>query len=231
MTEIGRIFGVFYEPGKVFADLAQKPRWIVPVLIMILVGCGFVYVINTHVGWDQIVRQSIARNPRTADMPADQKEVAIQRGAKFASVIGWVGAIVGPPFFILVIAGVLTGLFNALLGTDLRFSQMFSITAYAMLVRSLFSILFTLIIYLKPPEDVDIQTSPFSAAILLSRQDSPKWLYALASSMDLFAIWVVILLAVGFSTAARKLSFSKALIGVVIPWLFVVAVSVGLQSL
>lgn len=230
MTEIGRIFGVFYEPGKVFADVAQKPRWIVPVLIMILVGCGFVYVISTHVGWDQIVRQSLERSPRTADLPADQKELAIQRGAKFGSVIGWVGAIVGPPFFILAISGVLTGLFNALLGTDLKFSQMFSITAYAMMVRALFSILFALVIYLKPPEEVDIQTSPFSAAILLSRQDSPKWLFALASSMDLFAIWVVILLAVGFSTAARKLSFTKALIGVAIPWLFIVAISVAAQS-
>lgn len=230
MTEIGRIFGVFYEPGKVFADLAQKPRWIVPVMIMILVGIGFVYVVSTHVGWDQVVRQSLAKNPRAADMPAEQKAVAIEKGSKAASIIGWVAAVLGPPFFILVISGVLTGLFNALLGTDLKFSQMFSITAYAMLVRSLFSILFTVVIYLKPSEDVDIQTSPFSAAILLSRQDTPKWLYALASSMDLFAIWVVVLLAIGFSTAARKLSFSKALAGVVIPWLFIVAISVAAQS-
>lgn len=230
MTEIGRVSGVFFEPGKVFADLAQKPRWIVPVVIMILLGLASVYVISTHVGWDTVVRIQLNSSSRTADLTADQKEQAIERGAKIGSVIGWVAAVLGPPLFILIVAGVLTGLFNALIGTDLTFSQMFSITAYAFMVRALFSILLTLIIYLKPAEDFNIQTSPFSLAILLNKQETPKWLFALAGSLDLFAIWLVVLLALGFSVAARKLSFGKALIGVAIPWLVIVAATVVLQS-
>ncbi|HVO99667.1 MAG TPA: YIP1 family protein [Bryobacteraceae bacterium] len=230
MSEIGRLAGVFFEPGKVFADLAAKPRWLVPILISILLGLCFVYALNSRVGWDQTIRQAMTNNPRTADLTPAQKEQAIQRGAQVAAIVAWIGAILGPPVFVLVIAGVLTGLFNALLGTDLRFGQMFSITAYAMLVRGLYTVLIVLILYLKPPEDFDIRFNPFSIGGYLNRTDTPKWLMSLATSFDLFSIWSIVLLAIGFSVASKKLSFGKCLTAIAIPWLVVVVALMGLQS-
>lgn len=228
MNEPARLFGVFYEPGKVFADVAERPRWLAPVVIGILFALAFSYTISSHIGWEATVRQSMANNSRVADLPADQREQIVQRGAKAASVVGWVGAVVFPPLFTLIVAGVLTGIFNGLLGTELKFMQMFAITAYAFLVRGLYSALLILIAYLKPPEDFNIQISPFSPAAYMSRQDNPKWLMSLAGSLDLFTLWTIVLLAIGFSVAAKKLSFSKALITIAIPWLILVA---GLMSL
>ena len=231
MTEPGRIFGVFYEPGKVFADLAEKPRWIVPLILGMLTGLIFVNAINTRIGWDQIVRKQIMSNARTADMPAADREVAIQRGAKVGSIIGWVGAVVGGPFFCLIVAGVLTGLFNALLGTDLRFAQAFSITAYGFVIRQLYSLLLILVMYLKPPEEFDLRVSPFSPAAYMNAQDNPKWLMATMGTLDLFTFWVLIVLAIGFSVAARKISFTKSLITIGIPWLLVAIAGIITQSL
>lgn len=230
MTEAGRLSGVFFEPGKVFADVAERPKWIAPIVISILIGLVFVYCISTHIGWDQTIRQTFANNPRTADLPADQRERMIATGSKVASVIGWVGAILGPPLSILIIAGVLTGLFNALLGTELKFAQTFAITAYALLVRAIFSLLLILLMYLKPPEEFNLQVSPFSPAAYMNRQDTPKWLMSLAGSLDLFTIWAIVLLAIGFSVAAKKLSFSKALTAIVIPWLLIVVAQMTYAS-
>jgi hypothetical protein len=230
MSEPGRLAGVFFEPGTVFADLAERPRFVWPIVIMMLLGLAFSYAISNRVGWDQTIRQTLTNNPRTADLTPAQKEQAIARGAQVAGVIGWVGAIVGPPIFILIVAGILTGLFNALLGTDLKFAQMFSITAYAMLIRGLYSILIIVIMYLKPPEDFDLRFNPFSIGGYLDRSETPKWLMSLLTSLDLFSIWVVVLLAIGFSVAAKKLSFTKALTAVAIPWLLVVMASMVLQS-
>jgi hypothetical protein len=165
-----------------------------------------------------------------ADLPADQREKAIATGAKIGSIAGWIGAAVGVPFSVLIVAGVLTGLFNGLLGTELKFVQMFAITAYAFLVRVLFNLLLILLLYLKPPEDFNPQLSPFSAAAYMNRLENPKWLMALAGSLDLFTIWTIVLLAIGFSTAAKKLSFSKALITIAIPWLVLVTALMVLQS-
>jgi len=230
MTELGRLFGVFFEPGKVFADLAARPRWIAPILISMLIGLALVYAISTHIGWEPTIRQTIANNPQTADLTADQREKAIATGAKFASIFGWVGAILGAPVSVLLIAAVLTGLFNGLLGTELKFAQTFAITAYAMLVRALLAALLILLVYLKPPEDFHIETSPFSPAAYMNRLDTPKWLMSLAGSLDLFTIWAIILLAIGFSVAAKKLSFTKSLTAIATPWLIWVVGIMALQS-
>ena len=230
MTEPGRLFGVFYEPGKVFADVAERPRWLVPLIVGILLAVSLTYAISTHIGWDQTIRQAFANNSRVADLPADQREQLIARSTKFASIVGWVGAVIFPPLFVLIVAGILTGIFNGLLGTELKFVQMFAITAYAFLVRGLYNLLLILLLYLKPPEDFNIQVSPFSPAAYMNRQENPKWLMSLAGSLDLFTIWTIVLLAIGFSVAAKKLSFSKALITIVIPWLVLVVAQMVLQS-
>ena len=232
MNVLSRLAGVFFEPGKVFADIAERPgfAWVAPMVVATLLGLCFSYAVSTHVGWDQIVRKTIANNPRTADLTPEQREQAIERGAKFAGGIAWVGAVVGPAFFTMIIAGILTGLFNALLGSELKFSTMFSITAYAFLIRGLYSILLILIMYLKPPEEFDIQLSPFSIAGYLNRQETPKWLFSLAGSIDLFTLWTIVVLAIGFSVASKKLSFTKSLTGIAIPWLVWVVALMGLQS-
>jgi hypothetical protein len=230
MNEFARLSGVFFEPGKVFADVAQRPRWIAPILISMLIGAGLIYAISTHIGWDQTVRQTIMNNPRTADLPADQREKAIATGTKVASILGWVGALLGAPLSVLIIAGVLTGLFNGLLGTELKFAQTFAITAYALLVRAVLAALLILLVYLKPPEDFNIQVSPFSPAAYMNRLDNPKWLMSLAGSLDLFTIWSIVLLAIGFSVAAKKLSFTKSLTAIGIPWLIWVVGLMVLQS-
>jgi hypothetical protein len=230
MTEIGRLSGVFFEPGKVFADVSQRPKWIAPILVSILVGLTLAYAISTHIGWESTIRQTFANNPRTADLPADQREKMIATGAKFASSLGWVAALLGTPLSVLIVAGVLTGLFNGLLGTELKFAQTFAVTAYALLVRALWNALMILLVYLKPPEDFNIQVSPFSPAAYMNRLETPKWLMSLAGSLDLFTIWSIILLAIGFSVAAKKLSFAKSLTAIAIPWLIWVVGLMALQS-
>ncbi len=196
-----------------------------------MLALSFTYAISSHIGWDQTIRQTFANNPRMADLPADQREQVSrpQRQIRFHRRMGWSRSR-RRRFFTLVIAGILTGIFNGLLGTELKFMQMFAISAYAFLVRGLYSLLLILLLYLKPPEDFNIQVSPFSPAAYMNRTENPKWLMSLAGSLDLFTIWTIVLLAIGFSVAAKKLSFSKALTGIAIPWLIWVIALMSLQS-
>jgi hypothetical protein len=46
-----------------------------------------------------------------------------------------------------------------------------------------------------------------------------KFQFALASSLDLFSLWKIILIAIGLKAAAgKKLSFGGALFAVLLPW-------------
>jgi hypothetical protein len=48
---------------------------------------------------------------------------------------------------------------------------------------------------------------------------TPKFLYTVATALDLFTIWTILLTAVGIKAAAgKRLSFGGALFAVVLPW-------------
>ena len=62
--------------------------------------------------------------------------------------------------------------------------------------------------------------------------DATKWLTALLSSIDIFAIWNMILLAIGFSaTNPKKLKFGSAFVTVLVVWICYTAVKVGLIAM
>jgi hypothetical protein len=62
--------------------------------------------------------------------------------------------------------------------------------------------------------------------LLLEKSSAAKPLWALLSSIDLFSLWMVFLLAVGFGVASKKTTGS-AIWGVGIPWILIVLAKVG----
>ena len=88
-----------------------------------------------------------------------------------------------------------------------------------------------MILFLKDPATVDLQNVVASNPGALLSDDAAKWLVTLLSSIDVFAIWTMILLAIGFSaTDSKKLSFGKSLVLVIIPWILFTVVKVGLVA-
>ena len=232
LGEVGRITGVFLDPKKAFADIAARPSWIVPVVLLILAYLAFMYCFTTHVGWEHSMRQAMESNSRMQQMDPQQRENAIQMQLKFAPI----GAYVVGPIVIVVIALATAGvllLVCKMMGASLGFKQMFGISAYAMLPGLISSILAIIVIFIKNPEDFNLQ-NPLAfnlGAFLEPPPNSSKALYSLATSIDLFSFWTILLLALGISVAAKKFPFSKALVAVVVPWVLVVLIKAGWASL
>src|ERR1019366_8006425 len=105
-------------------------------------------------------------------------------------------------------------------GGSLNFKQMFAISAYAMLPGFISSILAIVVMFIKNPDEFNLQ-NPLAfnlGAFMEPPPNSGKFLYSLATSFDLFSFWTILLLATGISVAARKFSFAKAIVAVVLPW-------------
>jgi len=85
------------------------------------------------------------------------------------------------------------------------------------------------VLFLIPPDDYDIQNPiAFNIGAYLDPQSTPKAIYSLACSMDLFAFWRITLLAIGISAASsRTVSFGKGLAAVALPWCLMVVVKMG----
>jgi hypothetical protein len=84
---------------------------------------------------------------------------------------------------------------------------------------------------LKDPDQFDLQNpSPTNIAAFLDVTSTPKWEYSLATSIDVFTFWVLVLLATGLSVASRKISWATSLTWVVGSWGLWVALKVGLAA-
>ena len=101
-----------------------------------------------------------------------------------------------------------------------------------MLPRVISGILAIVVMFIKNPDDFNLQ-NPLAfnlGAFMEPPPNSGKFIYSLATSIDLFTIWSILLLAVGISVAARKVPFSKALILVVTPWIILVLLGAALAG-
>ena len=225
LSEIARLSGVFLSPRKAFADIARRPRWLIPVLLLGIVSAVFITAYSQRVGWERIVRQQIEQSARSDSMSAQQREQAIAVGTAIAKSAGY-GQVVIAVIAIVIIAAVLLFMTNTLMGAEIRFASMMGIVSYAFLPNLLVSALSMLVMYLKPPDDFDLRNPLMFNAGAFVASDAAQWLKALAASFDLFSFWIIALIATGISTAAPKISFGKALTAVVFPW----ALFVGIRA-
>src|ERR1035441_6477776 len=89
LGEASRLTGVFFEPAKTFADVAERPRFWVPLILAILVGITYTVAISQRVGFDRVIDQQT--QARLAEMSGDQLAQAqkgIEMQKRFAPV-GW----------------------------------------------------------------------------------------------------------------------------------------------
>jgi hypothetical protein len=220
MSEFSRITGVFFEPKKTFADIAERPRWLVPLVLLILAGLAFTFMIGQRIGWERIIRQQMDTNPRTQQMTPEQREQGVAIGVKFATVAGYAGPIVFTPIMYLIIAGVVTGIVAGIMSAGVKFRQVFAIVCYAGLPAIIYSILGIVLMFIKNPDDFNMKNPlAFNPGAFMDPTTTSKFVYSLSTSLDLFSIWTILLIAVGLKAAAgKRLSFTGALFAVALPW-------------
>ena len=230
MGEFSRVVGVFFEPKKTFEDIARRPTWVVPMLLMILFGLGYSVSVSQKIGARQLAQHQIEMSPRYDQMSPEQRQQGIELGAKITGVVLYVGPIVFLPIMTLIIAGVLLGIVAGIMSAPVKFKQAFAAASWAGLPRLVFSLLAIVVVFMKNPADFNIQNPlAFNPGAFMQTQKGVA--YAIASSLDLFTFWIILLLAVGFKAAAgKKLSFGGALFSVLLPWIVVVLIGAGIAA-
>jgi Yip1 domain len=234
MDGFSRIVGVFFEPSKTFADIAQRPAWIVPMILTILVALAFSVAVSQRIGWDRVIRHQFETNSRLQQLPQDQKDQAIAMQVKIASVSGYAAPLVFVPLADVIMAAVLLGIAGGIMSGGMRFKQVFAVVCYGGLPAVISGILKVVVIFLKNPEDIAIENALpfFNLGAFMDPNTPSKALYAFATSMDLFTIWSILLMATGLKAAAgKRLSFAGALGSVVVPWLLFVLATSALAKL
>lgn len=220
MSEASRLSGVFFEPSKAFADIAARPSFWVPLILSLVFAVAYITLFSQHVGWERMIRHQTEMSSSAAQLTPEQRETRIQMGAKFAPVFGYVAIVVGVPAVLAIWAAVLLGIVKGIMSAPLRFKQIFAILCYAGLPGVIFTILAIAVMFLKSPDDFNMQNPlVFNPGAFLDQATTSKFVYSIASSLDLFRLWTMVLIGLGLKAAAgRNISTGGAMAAVFIPW-------------
>jgi len=207
LSQGARIVNTFIAPSKTFTDLRRNASWWAPFLLMAVVSTIFVYTAGQKIGFRKIMENQMQAQPKAQErleqLPADQREQRMEGGAKFTEIIAYV-----LPVFIvivwLILAVVLFATFKIAAGADVSFKVSLAIVVYAALPIVLKSVLALISVAAgMSPDSFSLQNPVATNPGYFMNPAGDVFLYHVATDIDIFAIWTLVLTAIGFTCVSR----------------------------
>lgn len=224
---VARILGVFFSPKPTFADIAARPTWLVPVALMTLLGLATAFFMNQKVDWRDVAAKKIEESPRAANLSAEQKEQQVAMSAKVSPVVAYCFGAILPLLSVVVVALILWQAYNIIGGADASFTTSLGIVSHAFAVTLVSGLLFIVILLLKAPGTIDLDNPVATNVGAFLPESLPKPLLSLGKSLDIFSLWVLALMAIGFAAVNPKRLKGKALGIAFAVWAIWVVVKMG----
>ncbi|MEA2344622.1 MAG: hypothetical protein QOF63_2791 [Thermoanaerobaculia bacterium] len=225
-----RIIGVLFSPDATFASIARRPDWVVPLVLILLVSLAAGFIMAPHVDFGAAARESMEQNK---NVKPEDVEKAVRISASIGKVFSYISPVLSL-IGLLVIAGVVLLAFR-IFGGEGDFKQAFSVTCYASMPTIIKSVVTLVIIVAKGgiiPAQALATLVRSNLGFLVDYKTNPV-AFALLSSFDIFSVWFLALLIIGFSYVAR-VSKVKAAVTIISLWILVLLLKLigpALQSL
>jgi len=222
------LIDVYFSPREAFTRIVRNPRFLVPLVAYVILVLGFTGVWMQKMDPAEFMKAQIEESGQADRIPAEQREAIIEQQAKWMPIFAWVMGPVGIAVSLLVIAGALLFIYRFFYAAEVSFRQSFAIVTWVFFAVGLVTTPVTLaVMSLKGDWNINPQEAvQANFGLLLEKSSAAKPLWTLLTNIDVFSLWMVFLLAVGFAVASRKTTGS-ALWGVAIPWILIVLAKVG----
>lgn len=213
-----RLGGVYFSPRETFLEIGSSPKVLTPIIAMIIIGLLVGFYLSKNLDLQSLIVNQMQKAIEQGRMTKEQMEQQMPFLLRLVSAQLLIGAAVGSLVLSLIIAAGFK-LITTLIGAENRFKGIFTVTSYAMLAVSIIqSALLILVVQLKGPGELDVSNinsalaSNLGALVssILSEDALPKFLMRLAGWVDIFAIWRIALLAIGYAAVSRKLKTATA---------------------
>ena len=234
MSEGARIIDTFIAPSKTFTDLRRNAMWWAPWILISIFSIAFLLTVGKQIGFEQVARNSITHSARADQfdkLPADQQARQLQFSVGLIRGIAY-GNALAVLLFTLIVTVVLWTTFKVGFGAETTFGQAFAIGMYAGLPGILGAILGIISLFAGVnPEGFDLNNPvATNLAYFLDPQTTGRFVHGLASSLDLFVIWSIVLIGIGYACTS-KVKRSTAIIVVACWYLLWKLITSGLASL
>jgi hypothetical protein len=207
LSEGARLVNTFIAPSKTFNDLRRNAAWWAPFLLMIVVSSAMVYTAGQKIGFRKIMENQMQAQPKAQErlekLPADQRERQMEQGAKVTQIISYVFPIITLVIW-LVIATALFATFKLAAGADVSFKVSLAIVVYSALPLMLKTLLALVsIVAGMSPDSFSFQNPVATNPGYFMSPAGNVFLFGVASALDIFMIWTLVLTAIGFTCVSK----------------------------
>jgi hypothetical protein len=225
-----RIIGVIFSPDATFASIARRPDWVLPLVLLLITSFAAGIIMAPRIDFGSATREAMEQNKNMTQEQIDRAVTMSSSVAKVLTYIAPVLSLIG----LLLIAGIVLLAFR-LFGGEGNYKQAFSVTCYAS-VPSIIKSVVTLIIIVAKGGMIPAQTLTTivrsNLGFLADYKTNPM-AFALLSSFDIFSLWFLILLIIGFAYVSR-VSKAKSAVIIISLWIVVLLLKLigpALQSM
>ena len=195
---LARVVGIITSPRATYESVVAHPKWF-GMLALCAIGLGVLIggFLLTKVGQDAWL--DAALNSPFSGQVSDQQIQAMEKMAPYVGYGTVVYMLVLVPIFMAIFSGILYAVFNAAMGGNATFKQVFTVVVHAGPI-GLLSQLFTVPLnYFR-----GTMTSATTLAVLLPMLPEKSFAGRLLGMIDLFLIWQLIVLSIGLAVLYRR---------------------------
>ena len=195
-----RFAGILFAPRATYADVAAQPRWLgIFLTVFLIMASATVALLSTEIGRNAVVEQQISQSEAYGRRLTDVQIEQIEKFAPYSVYVAPVFQLLFLGAGGLLIGGLAFAVFNAMLGGDATFKQVFAVVCHSAVVLAALSLFTTPLSYAR-----ETLSSATNLGIFLPFLDESSFLARLLGAIDLIFIWWMLSLAIGLGVLYRR---------------------------
>lgn len=200
MNVFSRFIGIITSPRSTFQQVVAHPRWLgMYLLTAVIIAFCAALPMTTEAGKQAAVDQQVSQREAFGMEVSDEAYAQIQQTTTFLPYMTAAGAFFGSLFMSLILSAILWAVFNAAMGGDASYKQILAVFVHSGVISALGQMFTGPVNYFR-----GAVTSATSLGALLPIFDDQSFLGRLVGMIDLFAVWGIIVLAIGLAVLYRR---------------------------
>ena len=197
---LARFIGVITTPRETFGSVALHPKWFgMLALTTVIIALFTALPMTTEAGRQAAIDQQVTQMQSFGVTMTDQMYEQLEKGSSRMPYTTGISVLIISPIFAVIIAGILFAIFNAALGGEASFKQVFAVLVHAGAVSALGTVFSGVINYFR-----GTMGSAANLGVLLPMLPENSFLGRLLGMIDIFLIWYIVVLAIGLGVLYRR---------------------------
>lgn len=199
-----RLVGALVAPQHTFESLGRRPTWLIAWLVLVVCVALLGWAVHERTDYREVVVQTLEAGGMTDRFDAGEIDDMVEARERFGDFGAALGAVVAGGIFCLI--ALFYWIAFRLLGSELSYKESLATFVHG----SLPTVVFTLLAVPVVLSGGDLTTEQVLTRNLLASnlsvfapEEAGLALESLLSGLDFFALWSVVLLAIGYRVVAR----------------------------